>query len=276
MKDLIKLKDYAGEDRVIDSFAMREHLKNIPQAATFKTISGLDKFINGFMPTEVIVVSGPTGSGKTLFCQTLTYKLQEQDCVPMWLQFENTASEFHRRFATLGLPYFVQPMKNVHHKIDWVEDRLGEAIVKYGANCLFVDHLHYLFDIYQSRNSSLEIGQIMRELKRIVIEYNIFIVLMAHMTKIPPRVEPDMGHLRDSGMIAAESDIVLIVWRDYNNKDVKDGGLIKVNKNRREGIIDMPHHPAVCSVRKIDGVFREVDEVHEENGRINYHEDKIF
>lgn len=268
MKDITKFKDYAGEDRVVDSFEMRDILQDKPVLPTYKTIPALDKHIEGFMPSEIITVSGPTGGGKTLFCQTLTYQLQKDGCIPLWLQFENTPEEFHRRFSTLGLPFFVQPLKLKQNSVSWVEDKICEAIVKFSARCIFVDHLHYLFDIYKSRNSSLEIGQIIRSLKLMAVEYNIFIILMAHMTKIPDGKEPAMGYLRDSGMIAAESDTVLIVWRD---PEIENGGIIKPTKARRSGKIDMPSRRRLVKVRKIDNVFREVDETREENLRIqNY------
>ena len=127
---------------------------------------------------------------------------------------------------------------------------------------VFIDHLHYLFDIYKSRNSSLEIGQIIRSLKLMAVEYNIFIVILLHMTKVPPGDEPSSHHFRDSGLIRGETDTGLIIWRDPKDPT---RATLKLDYSRRTGAL---WHKV--NLRKIDGVLKEITDVYEssdEGGR---------
>jgi len=258
MKDFTKLKEYSGEDRVVDSFEITKILESSDDsgAKVFQSkFVGLDKLIGGFMQGEVIAVAGPRKHGKTLFCQSLTYKLNEQNCCPLWIQFENTAEQFYKVFCTIGVPYFFQPLKLQAHSMDWVEERLAEAIAKFGAAALFIDHLHYLLDIYRSRNVSIEIGQIVRSLKRIAVEYNIPIFLLLHLTKVPEGSEPNDTHFRDSSLIASETDTGLMIWR--SNELENNQAWLKVCYSRQTGVFNKK-----IKLQKIGGFLKEVTDDH--------------
>ncbi len=261
MKDLVKLKEYDGDDRVVDSFEIEKELEDESDAKVVNSnIPTLDKHIDGFQQGELIVVGGPRKSGKTLLCQTLTYDLNKQNVVPLWIQFENQPKAFYKTFKTIGLPFFLQPRKLRTHSVDWLEERVAEAIAKFRAGAVFIDHLHFLFDIARSRSPSIEIGQVIRKLKLIAVDYNIIIFILCHLRKINPNKDPTDGDFRDSSLIASESDTGLLIWR---TPDVENEAMLKVCYSRRTGANEQK-----VRMIKIEGFLREVvdDKGHQKTG----------
>lgn len=108
--------------------------------------------------------------------------------------------------------------------------------MKFDIKAVFIDHLHFLIDLAVTQNASLRIGQIVRTLKKIALKYDIVIFLLCHITKTQ-EVIPSIEHLRDSSLIAAESDIVLIIWRIEDNEKKEEFNLsgISIEKSRRTG-----------------------------------------
>jgi len=254
-KSLLDLKKYDGDDRVIDSFEMRKHLAALPKQKRIKSnIVTLDKHCEDFEAGEVIVVSGPRKSGKTLFCQTLTCEFNNQDVIPIWFSYEVSPRNFFAVFKHDGLPYFTLPMILRANALNWIELKIAESIAKFGTGVVFLDHLHYLVDLERMKNSSIEIGTIMRNLKWLANEHNVIIFLMCHMTKGIKGKEPGDGDVRDSGFISQESDTGLVLWRTKE----QNVSWLKICYTRRSGVFNEK-----VKLMKINGLLKEVNENYE-------------
>ena len=157
------LKDYQEPDMVVSSHELWEVLKN-QQTQGFRVplFPILDNYIDGFQEGELIVVSGQTKHGKTLFCQTITKTLIKGNINSLWFTFEVPARQFLSFMQDGGmLPLFYMPQQLKSRNLEWLEERIKEAIVKYQIKAVFIDHLHYLLDM-KRHNISLEIRSIMR------------------------------------------------------------------------------------------------------------------
>jgi replicative DNA helicase len=130
------------------------------------------------------------------------------------------------------LPVFYMPAQLVGNTLTWIEKRIIEGKVKHDCRIVFIDHLHYTVDMRSKNNMSLEIGAVMRALKRLAVKHNICIFIIAHLGKVRPEYEPDNQDLRDSSFIAQESDNVIIIWRKEGSDNE---GVIKISKNRKTG-----------------------------------------
>jgi replicative DNA helicase len=126
------------------------------------------------------------------------------------------------------------PAKLKGNSIDWITERIHEAKVKYRVQAVFVDHLHYLVDM--SRHSiSIEIGSVMRSIKKLALRFNVCFFLIAHTTKIRPDTELDLGDTRDSSFIEQEADNVFYIWRKPHRANE---ATLKIAKNRRYGVFN--------------------------------------
>jgi len=230
-KDLI---EYKGDDEVISSIELYTALKarcgNIIHHKSH--IPSLDNLILGFLGGELIVISGKTGNGKTLLCQSLTKSFAENKEKSLWFTYEVPMFQFLSQFGK-DLPHFYMPKILKSKSLDWIYTKIKEAKLKYNIKFIFVDHLHFLADVMMRTNPSLEIGRVMRTLKLWALEFDIAMFLVSHMMKIKSDREPESGDTRDSSFIEQEADNVFYVWRLTN---VENGAILKITKNRGMGV----------------------------------------
>lgn len=239
------LRAYAGRDRVVKITELAREMADKPKARVYESgLGALDATVGGFKGGEVVVVSGPTGQGKTTFLQTLTYGFADRGVGCLWFSYEVVADDFLDRFAD-RLPMFVLPREIVPSSTKWLEQRIWEGIAKYQVKVVFVDHLHFLLNMADlaNANSSIALGFLMREIKRIALETNTIIFLVSHLRKTELEKAPSISDLRDSSFVGQESDMVFMVWREtkLNSEDMQIYGshtYLRVDKNRRKGLLE--------------------------------------
>jgi len=228
------LAEYDGDDQIVTSHELRVILKD-RRITGFKTgITSLDNSISSIDTGELTVISGPTGNGKTLLAQTLTRNFTKQDIGCLWFTYEVPAFFFLKQFGE-DLPLFYMPKILKGNTMKWLSDRIYEAVLKRDISVVFIDHLHYLIDLSGKYNMSLEIGFLMRSLKKLALHHKISIFIIAHQQKIKDEKEPDNESLRDSSFVAQEADNVFFIWRKKTNPNET---ILKITKNRKKGILN--------------------------------------
>jgi replicative DNA helicase len=255
------LLEYKGEDRIITSQEAFELSKEERNKPSFNSgIPKLDTLTSGFREGQLIVISAPTGQGKTTLCQTLTKNFADREVGSLWFSFEVGISEFLSKFVWNGeenIPAFYLPRTLKQKNTEWLETRILEGIAKYNIKAVFVDHLHYLIEMdkmAQAKNLSLLVGMMMRDLKQLAIRHNIMIFLVSHMRKLSyeSRKMPEVDDLRDSSFVGQESDIVIFLKRDKQGEEYQDTTRLRVAKNRRTGDL------GGVKLQLIRGLFQEV------------------
>ena len=248
---LIKLATYQGEDRVVPAEELIRELesKNRTGLKLNSSIPTLDKLVEGFRKGNLVVLSAPTGHGKTTFFKTLTKNFTENGQKSIWFSYEVPADEFYATFPS-GNKFFTMPRELSSGLLSWIEERILESKAKYNTNLVFIDHLHFLISMKElaiTKNQSILIGMILRELKKIALANDMIIFLVAHMRKKDTEEEiPSIDDLRDSSFVAQEADVVMLLWRkqiertreDKKNKvppEWTNEAVLSVVKNRRTG-----------------------------------------
>lgn len=239
-----KLAEVVERTEIVTNFKMIENLANTPDIPVVHTCSfpKMSRYVDGFAPGELVIITGIFGSGKTLFAQTLTKDFCKSMETPLWFTYEVPPKYFFRRFAhnSIDLQFYL-PSQLIPYSMPWVDKTIRKAKEKYETNMIFIDHLHYIFDMSQSRNVSIDIGTIARGLKRLAVELEITIFIICHTTKGRILSHDDMGlHLlRDSGLVACEADTGIFLWSEVRS----EGGIetresvLKICKARRTGVM---------------------------------------
>lgn len=228
------LKTYQGDDRVISSTEwLAEHDQEPPFLFSLKScIPMLDHAIDGFRDGELYTISGFTKNGKTTFAQTLTDAFIKQQFLPLWFTYEVPTRQFLNQWK--DCPFFFIPRIHMGKSMSWFIEKCEESFLKYGTRIIFIDHLHYLFDMAKSKSPSIDIGQIIRTLKTMAVQNSLLIFLICHTSKNPAdQTEPTYHDLRDSSFMAQESDSVIMVQRMKNSRHSK----AFVEFHRRTGVV---------------------------------------
>lgn len=197
----------------------------------------------GFAPGELTIVAGETSQGKTLLCCNVAANMIKEKHKVVFVTLEMTKAELLSRFWKIlgyktdgeGCEQLVNACKYLRFqqidRMDWKTiPYLIEQAKDWGAECVFIDHLHYFArDMHDMAN---ELGIITQEFKQAAIKFNIPIVLVSHTRKIEKgKKHADLNDLRGSSYIAQDADIVLMVWQDKDSPDTITIGLDK-NRNR--------------------------------------------
>ncbi len=247
----LSLSEYQGDDRIVSSIELGEELKKT-QDSVFSVSSklpSLDRILENFEMGELVVVTGPTGEGKTTLTMTITKNLALQNIPSVWFSLEVTPRQLIQKLSKGSLPLFYLPREITENHLDWIEKKIIEAKVKNNIQVVFIDHIHQIFSLERSRNNiSLEIGDMVARVKQMCIQHNIVIFLIAHTkdNQDGSRREPTKESIRDSGLISRLADIIIGVWRVRNGSKKEDKMMetideedtwakIRVFKNRRSG-----------------------------------------
>lgn len=219
---------------------MAEKVKKMPKLPIFKADSFplLTDAINGFIPGELIVITGGTKCGKSLLCHSFIRDLSQKHIYPMLLSYEVAPRYFINKFSLLLQFYMPEEMKR--YSIAWICELVRRGKKEKDIEVIFIDHLHYIFEL-RTQQASLEIGDIMRTLKQLALETDTVIFIVCHTTKARIEKSDDIGihSLRDSSFVAQESDTALFIHRSQESNAIctTNEAYLKVLTARRTGVM---------------------------------------
>lgn len=202
----------------------------------------------GVREGDLIIVTGKSGDGKTSFCQNITYQALQKGFPTLWFSYEIEMDNLYARFKIMGIgdrSAVYSPKKLLTGRVDWVEEKIKEAIEKYMVKIVIVDHLDFLSpaDSNNTDQYRMRLRNICQQLKLIALNNSVIIVLMAHIKKVQAR-DIEMEDIAESAGIYQLSDLVLLVKRKENTTPaltmVSKEGSVKILKNRLTGeLIEM-------------------------------------
>lgn len=249
-----RLANYDGEDRIVSSHELAARLVDEPALAQMTGVVSIDRVLGGVEAGEMVIVSGPTGEGKTTLLMSITRNMALKDIPAVWFTLEVTPQSFIRKIQKAckeKMPLFYMPSRNTDNQLEWLEQRIIEAKVKHDVKVVFIDHVHQIFSLHRVKSSSvsLEIGDMVGKIKQMAIDHHLAIFLIAHTrdNSEKPNAEPRKEEIRDSGLISRLADSIILVWR-VKNSDLIDSkrrpdnlaeddikAKVRIVKNRREG-----------------------------------------
>ncbi len=233
----------------------------------------LDRVIVGFKNQQVAVLAGRPGMGKTTFGINIAYRLAKYDKTPVgFFSLEMSSVELTKKFAAIEsqicnsrmtmlnerqvLDYF-SAIQSVGDLPIFIDDKPGATIDeiraraitmkrKHDVKLIVIDYLQLITTKSRSGNREQEISEISRKVKLLAKELNIPIIAISQLSRQVEQSDPKvpfLHHLRESGSIEQDADMVLMLWRpeyydypefEYDGKVVDSRGMVVtyVRKNR--------------------------------------------
>lgn len=176
----------------------------------------VDTMTQGFVPGELMIISGQTSHGKTQLSNNIMLSVAKNEHKVMFVTMEMTKQETADRFNMLTKDQDIGEGKiflNMRADLAYTDvTKLIEKAKEKGCELVVIDHLHYFSRSVE--NATQEVSKIVKEFKSAAVQYEIPIILICHVRKMAPKKHPTLEDLRDSSLIAQDADLVLIVWRD--------------------------------------------------------------
>lgn len=202
-------------------------------------LSKVDQMTQGFVPGELMIISGQTSHGKTQLSNNIILNTIRNGHKVMFVTMEMTKQETADRFNMLTDDQDIGEGKvflNMRSDLAYTDvTKLIERAKEKGCDLVVIDHLHYFSRSVE--NATQEVSKIVKEFKQAAVLYEMPVILICHVRKMPPKQHPTIEHLRDSSLIAQDADLVLMVWRD-ESPTAKDPFQVEVtlwkNRNRQK------------------------------------------
>ena len=241
--------------------------------------SGFDEFddiTTGFQPSELIVIAGRPGMGKTAFCMTVAQYIAVSKSIPVALfSLEMSKSQLVQRMLCSEARVDAHNLRKGRlAESDWptlsmAAGRLASAPIfiddTAGITCLeikakarrlkaqhnlglvIIDYLQLIASSGRVENRQQEISEISRSLKGLARELNVPVIAVSQLSRAVEQRErkrPRLSDLRESGAIEQDADLVVFLYREeyYKPKTERKGiaeVIISKQRNGPTGQIDL-------------------------------------
>ena len=241
--------------------------------------SGFDEFddiTTGFQPSELIVIAGRPGMGKTAFCMSVAQYIAVSKNIPVALfSLEMSKSQLVQRMLCSEARVDAHNLRKGRlAESDWptlsmAAGRLASAPIfiddTAGITCLeikakarrlkaqhnlglvIIDYLQLITTSGRVENRQQEISEISRSLKGLARELNVPVIAVSQLSRaVEQRIErrPRLSDLRESGAIEQDADLVVFLYREeyYKPKTEKKGiaeVIISKQRNGPTGQLDL-------------------------------------
>lgn len=260
----------------------------------------LDTILNGFKPTEMIVIAGRPSMGKTAFALSIAQNvgLKYGKTVAIFSLEMSKEQLVDRMFASLLMVDSWKLKKGLLDDEDfariggvmdelskaniYIDDSLGNSMTELrskvrrlkmekGLDLVIVDYLQLMSLGSNQPNRVQEISEISRNLKQLAREVHVPVIALSQLSRAVesrPDKRPQLSDLRESGAIEQDADAVLMLYReDYYDPDTDRKGLadilIRKHRNGPIGRVELVFKSEQTRFYDIDRIHRGLGLAHE-------------
>lgn len=214
----------------------------------------LDRLLGGLQRSDLIIVAGRPGMGKSSFGLTIAHNVAlKHNKVVAFFSLEMSGEQVVQRLIAGETGINSQRLRiGDIHDVEWDKmvkagGSLSETMVfvddssspspmeirtksrrlaaEYGLDLIIVDYLQLLRSGIRSENRVQEVSYISRSLKGLARELNVPVIAMSQLSRaIETRQDkrPVLADLRESGSIEQDADVVLFIYRDEKDNEDTD------------------------------------------------------
>ncbi|MCX7991607.1 MAG: replicative DNA helicase [Proteobacteria bacterium] len=210
--------------------------------------SKLDKLTAGLQPTDLIIIAGRPGMGKTSFalsilknaailgnepCAFFSLEMSREQiglrliCAEAKIELHKLRTGFLDKKDMSQITHAISKLSNANIYIDdtpaisVLELRSKARRLKTEKNIglIIIDYLQLMRGSDRRENREQEISEISRSLKALAKELNIPVIALSQLNRAVEtgkgmEKRPQLAHLRESGAIEQDSDVIMFIYRE--------------------------------------------------------------
>jgi len=233
--------------------------------------NGLDEFLGGLQPSDLIIVAGRPSMGKTSLALNIARNaaIERGACValfslemarePLVLRLLSSESGVNLSQVRLGLhtetdekrimdatgilseaPIYIDD--SPHLRVVEMRSKARRLFYEHGVDMIIVDHLGLMQGEGRGENRVQEISFISRSLKALARDLNIPVIAVSQLSRASEwraSHKPQLSDLRDSGSIEQDADVVVFIYRDEYYHDREEWESLHPDREYPEGIAEI-------------------------------------
>ncbi|MCL5947677.1 MAG: replicative DNA helicase [Actinobacteria bacterium] len=224
--------------------------------------TGLDEYLSGLQPSNLVVVGARPSMGKTSFALgALTHAAIRSKIPVLLFSLEMSHLELSQRIISSESQVDVKHLRSGHlSQSDWAKiwgaiNKLDDAPIfiddnpnltvmdiraksrrlmssNRGLGLIVVDYMQLMTGRHNAENRQVEVSEISRGLKILARELHVPVLALSQLSRnleMRQDKRPMLADLRESGSIEQDADVVLFIYRDeIYNQDSPDRGTAEV------------------------------------------------
>lgn len=237
---------------------LAQHKGEVTGIPTFKD---LDKYLSGLHKSDLIICAARPGMGKTSFCLNIAQKASLSLSIPVAIfSLEMSKEQVSQRMLASEAMVDQSKLRSGYlQEEDWkrvalAAGKLAEAPIyvddtpgitameirarsrrlkaEKGLGLIIVDYLQLMQSHRRVENRQQEISEISRSLKSLARELDVPVLALSQLSRAVEQThdkKPALSHLRESGSLEQDSDVVLFIHRpDYYDPDSEFKGVAEI------------------------------------------------
>ena len=212
-------------------------------------LRGLDELTTGLYRSEVIIIAGTTGTGKSQLMLDAAINAANQGKVVLWASVEMGSRGLNERRLARKLGMDIRELRTNgvpddreadvmaliaeidEQPIYFLKSGISSDTIRYeaerlqeekGLDIVFIDYIQKLRDCYGDReNQNVRVSRASNKIKALSVDLDVPVVAASQLHRIEGRGDPHpiLSDLRDSGSLEQDADGVLMLYRDRDNSD---------------------------------------------------------
>ena len=227
----------------------------------------VDDIVMGLLPSELVVIAGRPGMGKTAGAMTVAKNISKDHPI-LFFSLEMSGEQLVKRLVSHGIegdklrnPKDMQPrdwdtvrdgVRDLKRYQIHVDDTGGLNIYQlaarakawkknHGIRAIFIDYLQLI--TCDAENRFGEVSEVSRQLKKLAKDLDVPVIVLSQLNrKLEDRNDkrPRQADLRESGQIEQDADIIIFLYRhsEYNQgfgSDVSEW-IIEKHRDAQPGV----------------------------------------
>ncbi len=265
-----------------DVYAHLNAMRTDPEASagTSTGFRSLDRVLAGMGNSDLVIVGARPGMGKTSFCLNIgtnvakqtkkavaifSLEMSAEQLVSRVISSEALIDSYALRTGELKPEewgHIAQAASALSGCDILIDDTPGISVTKMKAKLRRVDNLGLVvidyLQLMQSdkkiENRTQEVSEISRSLKILAKELNVPVICCSQLsrgTEAGTNKRPMLSHLRESGSIEQDADVIIFLYRDeyYKNAEGGDSVAPDTEQNVAEIIVAKNRHGSTDTVK---------------------------